>query len=420
MLGAASLGGIVQAGAVAPSPGQGRPTQPPVEQFLDLDFGTAGRTDTPGFGGDRTAMALQADGSIVMAGGTFVDFVLARFSADGALDTTFGDAGFVTTDIGGDVQEEALAVAIDPEGRIVAAGYSGFDATLAIARYAPDGSLDPSFGTGGLVVGTVPGRGYAVAVAPDGSIIVGGEAAVTDSATDYADLLLARFGADGTLDTDFGDAGRVVIDASDVTNTVRNLVLLADGSIVASGEPYGDPVGSNYTDVAKLTPDGSLDPAFGDGGVTSIAGSRVGEGLAVAPDGWMALAGQAPDAGSTDFAVMRLLADGSVDPTFGSAGQVVTDVDGQRDWANAVAVTPDGRIVAAGGSGDFNTDFAVVRYLPDGTLDPDFANGGTLLVDFHLLVDIAESVALQPDGKIVLGGLAGGAQDGYGVARALP
>ena len=170
-------------------------TQPPLSEFLDMGFGTEGRATTSRFGGDRSAMALQPDGAIVMVGGTFVDFVMARFLADGTLDPGFGDGGMVTTDIQPDQQEEALAVAVAPDGGIVVVGYSGFDATMALARYLPDGSLDPAFGAGGIVGGSTPGMLYAVAVQPDGRVVVAGGHDIPDGTTDFSDLLVARFRA---------------------------------------------------------------------------------------------------------------------------------------------------------------------------------------------------------------------------------
>src|SRR4029079_12894149 len=125
--------------------------------------------------------------------GTFVDFVMARFLADGTLDPGFGASGMVTTDIQTDQQEEALAVAIAPDGAIVVAGYSGFSATMALARDLPDGSLAPSFGTGGIVGGSTPGRLYAVAIQPDGRLVVAGGLDIPDGTTDFSDLLVARF-----------------------------------------------------------------------------------------------------------------------------------------------------------------------------------------------------------------------------------
>ena len=416
-----STGGTAQAGGVAPSPeGSVAPTQPPSSLFLDPAFGVEGKTTTERFGGDRSAMALQPDGKVVMVGGTFVDFIMARFDANGQLDTTFGDGGFVTTDIVPDQQEESLAVAVQPDGGIVLAGYVGFDATFALARYLPDGTLDTTFGDDGKVMGEVPGRAYAVAVQPDGGIVAAGEATAGRSDPDWSDFVMARFLPDGTLDPAFGEGGVVVTDITGGTNLARNIVVTPDGGIVLSGEPIGDFPGSDHTDIARYAADGQLDAGFGSGGVLALAGSRVGQGLALQEDDRLVLVGQAVVAEERRFAVVRLAADGTPDDTFGEGGWVTTDVGDQGDAATAVALDHDGRIVVAGWSGDINNDFAVVRYLPDGSIDPSFANGGTLTVDFVLLPDFAESVAVQPDGMVVLGGFVQQGFKGYGLARVLP
>jgi uncharacterized delta-60 repeat protein len=413
--------GIAQAGGVAPSPaGSVAPTQPPSSLFLDPTFGVEGKTTTERFGGERSAMALQPDGKVVMVGGTSIDFIMARFDVGGQLDTTFGDGGFVTTDMVPDQQEESLAVAIQPDGAIVLAGYVGFDATFALARYLADGTLDTTFGADGRVMGDVPGRAYAVAVQPDGGIVAAGETTVGGSDPDWSDLVLARYLPEGTLDTSFGEGGIVVTDIAGGTNLARNIVITADGGIILTGEPIGDFPGSDHTDIARYAADGQLDAAFGTGGVLALVGARVGEGLAVQDDGRLVLVGQAVVAEERRFAVTRLGADGTPDDTFGEGGLVTTDVADQGDAATAVAIDHEGRIVVAGWSGDINNDFAVVRYLSDGSLDPGFANGGTLTVDFVLLPDIAESVAVQSDGMIVLGGVVQQGFKGYGLARVLP
>jgi uncharacterized delta-60 repeat protein len=395
-------------------------TQPPLSGFLDMGFGTEGRATTSRFGGDRSAMALQPDGAIVMVGGTFVDFVMARFLADGTLDPGFGDGGMVTTDIQPDLQEEALAVALAPDGGIVVAGYSGFDATMALARYLPDGSLDPSFGTDGIVAGMTPGRLYAVAVQPDGRIVVAGGRDIPDGTTDFSDLLVARFGVDGALDTSFGEAGVVVADVDGATNTLRELVILPDGRILASGESFGSFEGSERTDLIGLGSDGVLDASFGHGGTLGIDTARVGEGMAVQPDGRIVLTGRAMLDDGTRFETLRLEPDGALDTTFGDAGSVRTDLRDGTEAALDVAIDGDDRIVVAGRAGDFNTDFALVRYLPDGSLDTTFADEGQLYIDFFMLQDIAESVAVGSDGSIVAGGFVQQTDaDSYGVARVL-
>ena len=391
------------------------PTTPPVGG-LDASFGSAGKATLAGFGGDDSAMALQADGKIVMVGGSTNEFVLARFNADGSLDTGFGSAGRVSTDVvvGGVVEEIARAVAVQADGKIVVAGHvrtPGGPLSFVLARYLANGSLDAGFGSAGLVVGPVVGRALAVALQPDGRIVVAGD----DAAGDFR---VARYLADGTLDASFGTGGQVTTDIAGGTDTARNLVLQPNGAIVVSGDPFGNDLG---TDVARYTAAGVLDASFGNGGKVTLPGTRVGEGLALQGDGKLVLVGNVLVGNATRFATTRLLANGTVDTGFGTAGTVVTDISGRGDAAHAVTVQADGRIVVAGrSSSQTNANFAVARYLSNGAIDPAFGTAGTLTVDFFGFTDAAESVVLQADGRVVLGGVARNNVDGYGLVRLLP
>ena len=396
---------------------------------LDASFGNQGKASTTAFGGDRSAMALQADGKIVIVGGTFTDFILARFNANGSLDTSFGVAGKVVTDMVSGQQEEALGVAIQGDGRIIVVGYTrpGLGFNFALARYNTDGSLDGSFGVGGKVTSGVAGLAYAVAIQPDGRIVVAGELAITSPiGTDFADFALARFNPNGSLDTTFGSAGRLTTDIGAGTNSARNIVLQPNGAIVVSGNPIGTAAGFDHTDMARYDSNGGLDATFGSGGKLSLGGALVGEGLALQGDGRFVLVGSVNvGTGATAtarFALMRLNTNASPDTSFGNAGTVSTDISGRGDSAFAVAIQNDGRIVVAGRSSDqVSSDFALARYNLDGTLDTNFGNGfGIFTVDFFGSTDIAESVVLQADGKIVLGGLARNNVDGYGLARFNP
>jgi uncharacterized delta-60 repeat protein len=400
---------------------------------LDKTFGSEGKASTTAFGGDRSAMALQADGKIVIVGGTFTDFVLARFNADGGPDASFDADGKVTTDMVSNEQEEALGVAIQGDGKIVVVGYTGTPgpggpASFALARYNTNGSLDASFGSGGKIVSGVLGNAHAVAIQPNGKIVVAGDVPISSGA-DFANFALARYDTNGTLDASFGSAGQLVTDIGGGTNTARNIVLQANGAIVVSGEPIGTFTGSDHTDVVRYNLNGSLDPSFGVGGKLTLNGARVGEGLALQGDGKFVLVGNvdasippAIPGTVTEFAVRRLNANGSPDGAFGSAGAASTTISGQRDSARAVALQSDGKILVAGQSSNINENFAVARFNANGTLDAGFGGngGGKLTIDFFGSTDIAESVAVQPDGKIVLGGLARDNVDGYGMARVLP
>jgi uncharacterized delta-60 repeat protein len=396
--------------------------------FLDATFGTEGKASAAAFGGDRSAMALQPDGKIVMVGGTFADFDIARFNADGSLDSTFDADGKVTTDMVANEQEEALAVAVQSDGKIVVAGYTGTagpggPSNFALARYEANGALDTSFGANGKVVSGVAGNAYAIDIQPDGKIVVAGEVPL-GSSTDFSDFAVARYNANGTLDSTFSSDGKLTTDVGAGTNTARNIVLQPNGAIVVSGEPFGAFTGSLRTDVVRYDVNGALDPAFGTGGVLTLSGARVGEGLALQGEKLVLVGsievGVAP-AISSQFAVRRLNSDGSPDNSFGTAGAVSTAFTDRGDSAFGVAVQADGKIVVAGrSSSQSNPDFAVARFNQDGAPDTSFANAGKQTIDFFGFNDIAESVVVQADGKIVLGGLARNSVDGYGLARILP
>ena len=410
---------------------------------LDTTFGIAGKADSTerggaatAFGGDRSSMALQDDGKIVMVGGTFSDFILARFNADGSLDTGFGVDGKVRTDMGSGLRpEEALAVAIQPDGKIVVVGYTGIDVappandpplTFALARYNADGSLDTAFGAGGRVSGNVNGIAYAVAIQGDGKIVLAGEfAPAVTNGVDFSDVAVARFNANGSLDASFGvgGTGQVTTDVGNATNSARNLVLQPNGAIVVSGKPAGNSAGFDHTDVLRYNTNGSLDTSFGSGGKLAIAGADVGEGLVRQPDGRLVLAGSVTEAtvpATARFLLKRLNANGSLDTTFGNAGTVDTAF-AVNAAARAVALQGDGKIVAVGTTAfSVNSNFVVARYAVDGSIDRAFGSDGNLSIDFFGFSDVGESVLVQRDGKIVVGGQARHNFDGYGMARINP
>lgn len=393
---------------------------------LDAAFGSGGKASIERFGGDRSAMAVQPDGKVVLVGGTFTDFILARFNADGTVDTTFDGDGKVTTRIVSGQQQEALAVVVQPDGKIVAAGYSGppgaGPASIALVRYMPDGSLDTGFGSQGKVVSGVAGEAYAITIQPDGKLLVAGRSP-RNAGADTSDFVVARFAGNGALDSTFATEGVRITDIGGATNTARNIVRQPDGAIVVSGQALDTNV--DHTDVVRYDENGNLDTTFGTGGMLALSGSLVGHGLAASPDGKLVLVGSTSvpiaSTSSSQFLVRRLNPDGSPDNTFGASGSVVTDISGRGDTALAVALQQDGKIVVAGiGSTQTNPDFAVTRYLVSGALDTSFANAGKQTVDFFGFSDGAESVVVQADGKIVVGGFAKDSFDGYGVARINP
>ena len=413
----------------------------PVGLGLDLGFGTGGKATVPetgtpprSFGGDRSAMALQADGKIVMAGGSGADFILARFNADGSLDRSFGIEGKVVTDMGsGDFEpEEALGVAVQADGKIVVVGHATIPTrppaprlppTFALTRYDSGGNLDASFGTGGRVSGNVNGRAHVVAIQPDGKILVAGEFSFESNVSgEGSDITVARFNSNGTLDLGFGGSGTGQL-ASDIggrVNTARQLVLQSDGRIVVSGTPPG----AQHTDLMRFNANGLPDNSFGGNGKLTILGSDVGQGLALQADGKLVLVGTvlgSVSPATSRFLLRRLNADGTPDTGFGTAGSVDTALS-DNATAGGLALQADGRIVVVGTRAlSPNSNFIVARYAADGALDTGFGVGGTLSIDFFQFTDIGENVLVQPDGKILVSGshqtLRSG---GYALARINP
>lgn len=422
---------------------------------LDPTFSADGKATLDGFGGDRSGMAVQPDGKVVMVGGTFTDFVMARFNANGTLDETFGDSGKVVTPIpGADVQlpREVNAVTLQRDGKIVVAGNARIPrpdgrTAIVLVRYNGNGTLDSTFDSGGFVFGPtfLFGRAFAVKIDGKDRIVVAGDTP-KDGNTDFSDFIVARFNANGSIDSTFGQAGIAVTDIGGVTNEAHGLAVLTDNSLLVSG--FAPSVVSNVngtttisdpvTAVVRYKETGTLETTFGTGGRVQLNGDNVGRGLAVQSDGKIVLVGNIDvatfPATLNRFALMRLDAQGAVDNSFGTSGngRVQTAMSERGDTARAVALQSDGKIVAAGSSSEqTNPNFAVARYNLDGSLDTSFSQGGKLTIDFFGFTDVAENVAIQSNGKIVLGGLATGtfvpgttqpgtSLEGYGVARVLP
>ncbi|WP_432190194.1 calcium-binding protein [Streptomyces sp. Tue6028] len=308
-------------------------------------------------------VAVQPDGKIVVVGTSWRDFedccwfTVARYNADGSVDTSFGTNGRVLTDFAGPT--EAMDVALQPDGKIVAAGYSGGRA--AVARYLTTGALDPGFGTGGMVTtdpspGSLEEGGDArtLALQPDGKIVVGGEVGTT-----RFDFVLIRYNANGTLDTGFSGDGIERTDFGDY-ESVEGLAVQSDGRILAAGGSSG------RFALARYNGNGSLDTTFGTAGRVLTPGGGGAQDVVLQSDGRIVVAGNNGPGG--DFAVLRYGTDGSPDSGFGTGGRVTTDFGGS-DQARGVALQSDGKIVAAGQGGP-DTDFALARYQVAGTPPP--------------------------------------------------
>jgi uncharacterized delta-60 repeat protein len=331
-------------------------------------------------------------------------------AAPGDLDPTFGQGGILRVDFGG--YDQGTTLAVQPDGKVVVGGQAslpGIDA-VGLARLNLDGSLDASFGNGGRVLANLFGRNFNfedLALQPDGKIVVGGWMAFELGSND-SDFWLARFNQDGTLDQGFGTGGRVVTDLfSKSFDQLMTLTVQDDGRILAAGGVRETPNHDNQFAVVRYLPDGRLDPDFGTGGkvVTpvNVNGDSLIFGIALQPDGKIVATGFS----FSEYALVRYDRQGRLDPSFGGDGIVLGTASPYRAAVPlSVVVQPDGRIVAGGIA--FTSvpdgDFALWRFLPDGSLDPEFGVGGRSVTDFSNTNDTIVALALQADGGIVAAG----------------
>jgi uncharacterized delta-60 repeat protein/LPXTG-motif cell wall-anchored protein len=333
-------------------------------------------------------------------------------AADGTLDTTLDMDGKVTTDMGAASDDIVSSVAMQSDGKFLVAGYSDKDGSydFAVVRYNTDGSLDTTFDTDGKVTTDIGILSYetprSVVLQLDGKIVVGGRSKAGGS----YDFAVVRYNTDGSLDATFDFDGKVTTDFGIMSNDQANSVVLqSDGKILVTG--FSKVGGTSDIAVVRYNVNGSLDTTFdGDGKVITDVGTGTDDGaeyVVLQSDGKILVAGYSNVGGTTDFAVVRYNVNGSLDATFDNDGKVVTDMGAASDdIVSSVAMQSDGKILVAGYSDKGGSyDFAVVRYNTDGSLDATFDNDGKVVTDIgNNSADFALSAVLQPDGKIVVGG----------------
>jgi uncharacterized delta-60 repeat protein len=385
---------------------------------LDPTFVSGGVVTTSLSSNNDTAytVLIQPDSKIIDAGAATAGrgsvMSLVRYNADGSLDSTFGSSGKEVSNIGAGGWDAAALYPVSGtanDGKIVEAGGGG------VARFNPNGSIDKSFGNKGLA--TVPYTIAGVVVQPDGKVVVAG-----DNGSAFE---LTRFNANGTLDTTFGSGGTATLAIAGGVYA-ETLVLQADGKLVVGGESGGP--GLNF-DLARFNTNGTLDTSFGSGGaVTGSFGSDdVGHvrlalypttGTDTADAGKLVavcgINGNAGGTGSGQVGLARFNADGTLDSSFGTSGEVVTPFPNSSFQAWATALQSDGKIVVAGStnlSGQW--DSSLLRYNTNGSLDTTFSNsqgsqifptGGLVITPNGTGTSKALSVAIQSDGRIVTAG----------------
>jgi uncharacterized delta-60 repeat protein len=378
---------------------------------LDTAFGSGGIVAQP-FAGNASgsfygAAALEpmgaGDDKILLGGqdnnGNFQGMALIRLNANGTLDTTFGSNGQVITPIqtpsGNPSGEVASSVAVTSGGQILAVGNNGNDGTVVMARYNPNGSLDPTFGSGGTATFTAPGTNiigwvYSMALQSDGKFVVTGKY----GAGSVTMGLVLRFNANGSPDTTFGNGGMVTtaLPAGANIENFRSVAVYPSTSTANAGKIVVDGgvnissagVTTSHAVVERFNPDGSVDTTFGNGAGYVIIPAPPAtapidslSAVAIESDGKLILAGVtvAKSTAPGYSLVARLNVDGSPDATFGNGGLVTTAI-GTPSQFRGVAIQPDGKILTAGDATvGGKTVFSLARYLPSEPEVGSFAAG---------------------------------------------
>lgn len=370
---------------------------------LDTTFDGDGivRTEIGASSSQGRDVAQQADGKLVVTGwilrtGTQQDFGTARYNTDGSLDTSFGSGGVAATALGSNLVARGEALALQSDGKIVVVGFNQVynnqnTAKFTVVRYNTTGSLDTSFGSGGIVQTDVVANGREgpgeIAIQPDGKIVVVGYAQVGGG----RDTVVLRYNTNGTLDSSFGSGGIVHISHSSSYDDFWAVALQPDGKIVCAGDYL---IGGTWwatdtnTLVARYNANGTLDTSFGTGGIVvhDVLPNQLDRffGVAVRPDGKLVMGGTAavPGRADGDLLLARYNTDGTPDTGFGSGGFVITGTP-PGQWADSrdMVLQPDGKILQVARAyamlpGSTKRDWVLARYNTDGTLDSSFATGG--------------------------------------------
>ena len=367
---------------------------------LDSTFGINGKlTTTLGTGDDfGWAVAVQNDGKIIVGGFSQADFALVRYKQDGSLDYSFGNAGKVITNIGpGSV---ILSLKIQTDGKIVGAGWTmptSNQYAFALARYNPDGSLDISFGDSGKVItsfGMGLNYGRALAIQPDGKLLVTGE--YGGWPCDYS---IARYNTNGSLDNSFGNGGIVITNMGPGLNLPKAITVQNDNKIIVVG--HAEP----NMGIVRYNMDGTLDSTFGTGGkvFTSLGTDSYQTAVIMQPDNKILVAGNYSNGGAYHNAVFRYITDGDLDNSFGTSG-ITTAPTVYSDYPSSMILQENGDIVIAGTSYLFAyLYFELMKFDGNGIIVNSFGQQGMVQTEFNHY-DRCNGLALQNDGKLVAAG----------------
>ena len=372
---------------------------------LDPSFGSGGKQTLDFGATDRgTHVALTPDGQIVVVGSTDAtgggDFAVARFSSNGTPDAGFGANGKVTLGTQSGITDTGGGVVVLANEQIVVSGQGNASKDFVTKRLNPDGGIDSTF-AGGTGTSVLNFGAYDVVNAmvsqPDGKLVLVG----STTAVGGGDFAIARLNANGTPDTSFSGDGKQTVNLGGV-DAATAVAIAPDGKILVAGQGGNNqdmavvrlnPNGSIDTSFGA----GQSGKAYVD-----FNGNDGANGVALQADGKIVLAGATSAVGGGDFAIARLNPDGSLDTSFSGDGMLTLGYASPGEQALALAIQQNGRIVVMG-QGGVNHDFVVSRLETDGSVDSSFGAGGTATVDFGGF-EYDGDVALQPDGNIVLAG----------------
>jgi uncharacterized delta-60 repeat protein len=351
----------------------------------------------------------------------------------GCLDSTFGGAGLAQFHIGDPTRVTAINDAVvQPDGKVVVVGQASTSSTaqpdFLVSRLNTDGTLDTSFGDVDPFNGVLR-RGYAltaitidndyanaVALQPDGKIVLVGPAGSTDT------VAIVRYNSNGTLDAGFGSGGKTNLKFGGKLPGApnRGIAMQSDGKMIIAGSVVSGGINTGGFSVARLLPNGSLDSSFGSNGLVVAKPGATGVAVGIAIQRVPAVTGEerivvagfsaSSSNANNDWTLMRFKSNGTADTTFGTSGIVKTPFFGFGDSAKRVLIDSANRIVAAGNvrvasvnCGSYVIDWGVARYTENGGLDVTFS-GGKQNVDIYGAMDQGYALALQPDDKVLLGG----------------
>jgi uncharacterized delta-60 repeat protein len=351
------------------------------------------------------AVVIDAHRRIVAAGeGTNASFGVFRYKPSGALDRSFGADGRVTTGFPGPLHGAvATSVALDSRGRIVAAGRNcDFDpdsprCQFGLARYRPDGSLDRSFGSDGRATTSFGRYDWlnSVAIDSEGRIVAAG----THCEDGACSFILVRYRANGDLDSSFGGDGSVTTNFGSYSELLSVAIDPRGRTVAAGWSDDGD--GSGGFALARYLPNGDLDPSFGTRGkvTTKVGGGGTATSVVIDSRARILAAGS----NRLGFALARYRPNGELDPSFGGEGKVSTKFGGGIAWASAVAIDSRNRIAVTGHAG---SDLALARYKPSGDRDRSFGARGKMTAEFGSggVDDGPNAAAIDPRDRIIAAG----------------